>query len=514
LFAGYTNVWKSTNRGNSWTKISNLNIGGLTILKVAKSNPNYIYISNSTSVFKTTDGGTNWNSIPVPNAGSMAITDIAIDETNPDKIWMTRSGYNAAIKVFKSIDGGLTWQNLSTGLPNIPVNTVVNQTGTNDGIYIGTDFGVYYYDEVISMWVPYMNGLPNVRVDELEIQYSSNKLRAATYGRGLWESSIYNPNSQLPFANFSANSVSGCPGFTVQFNDNTYGNPSSWLWSFPGGTPSSSTDQNPLVTFNNPGTYNHVSLVASNSFGADSITKLNYISVSPQIEPTISLSNNDTICEGESVLLKSSNAQTYQWYPNNFNNISFSTDTSGLYAVKTTDVFGCMTYSDTISISVIPLPQAATISFSNDSLFSSVSSDIQWYFNGAPIAGATNSVYIANQTGTYTLAVIGSNGCTSVSNSILTGVEDGIADEKELTIYPNPSDGKFSFTYQFGSSVNFNLTLTDIDGRLAYEKQYHINELNNGLFYVNCEHLAAGTYILSLKDQKGAVNRKITISKK
>jgi photosystem II stability/assembly factor-like uncharacterized protein len=205
LFAGFTNVWRSTNRGNSWTKISNLNIGGLTILKVAKSNASYIYVSNSTSIFKTTNGGTNWNSIAVPSAGSGAITDIAIDETDPDKIWMTRSGYNAAIKVYKSIDGGTTWQNMSSGLPNIPVNTVVNQTGTNDGIYVGTDFGVYYYDNDINMWVPYMNGLPNVRVDELEIQYSSNKLRAATYGRGLWESSIYNPNSQAPFANFNAN---------------------------------------------------------------------------------------------------------------------------------------------------------------------------------------------------------------------------------------------------------------------------------------------------------------------
>jgi hypothetical protein len=57
LFAGFKNVWKSTNRGNSWSKISNLNIGGITIVKVAKSNPNYIYISNSTSIHKTTDGG-------------------------------------------------------------------------------------------------------------------------------------------------------------------------------------------------------------------------------------------------------------------------------------------------------------------------------------------------------------------------------------------------------------------------------------------------------------------------
>ena len=275
IFAGYENVWKSTNRGDSWTKISNLNIGGLTILEVSKSNPANIYISNGSAIFKTANGGTNWNSVVVPTAGSNAITDIAISNTDPNKIWMTRSGYTANNKVYKSIDGGATWQNLSNGLPNIPCNTVVSQAGTNDAIYVGTDFGVYFYDENIQTWIPFMNGLPNVRVDELEIQTASNKLRAATYGRGLWESSIYDPNSLKPFANFTANVLSGCPGFTVQFTDQSFGNPTSWQWSFPGGIPASSTDQNPVVTYNNAATYNHVTLRVQNAFGIDSVIKLN-----------------------------------------------------------------------------------------------------------------------------------------------------------------------------------------------------------------------------------------------
>jgi PKD repeat protein len=513
LFAGFKNVWKSTNRGNSWSKISNLNIGGITILKVAKSNPNYIYISNSTSIHKTTDGGTTWSVVAVPNAGSNAITDLAINETNPDKIWITRSGYNATTKVYKSIDGGATWSNLSLGLPNIPVNTVVNQTGTNDGIYVGTDFGVYYFDSTINMWVPYMNGLPNVRVDELEIQYSSNKLRAATYGRGLWESSIYDPNSQTPFANFSANVVSGCPGFTVQFSDNSFNNPTSWFWTFPGGTPSTSTDQNPTVTYNNSGTYNHVNLSVQNSFGIDSITKLNYIAVSPNVEPTITLSGNDTLCEGQTVVIKSSFAQSYQWYPNNFGNLSFSTDTSGFYSVKTTDVFGCVTYSDTIQIVVLPLPPAVVISISNDTLFASESANLQWYFNGAPIDGATDSIHLANQTGAYTVALIGANGCTSISNNIFTGVQNLIATKADFEIYPNPNNGKFSFDLKQLSGSTINITITNLEGKLVYEKLLSLKDQVNGRFNINCEHLPSGNYIMFVKDQDYVLNKKITISK-
>jgi PKD repeat protein len=513
LFAGFKNVWKSTNRGNSWNKISNFNIGGLTILKVAKSNPDYIYVSNSSSIHKTIDGGVTWSAIPVPNAGSNAITDLAIDETNPDKIWISRSGYNAITKVYKSVDGGTNWINLSAGLPNIPVNTVVNQTGTNDGIYVGTDFGVYYFDDTINMWVPYMNGLPNVRVDELEIQYASNKLRAATYGRGLWESSIYNPNSQAPFANFSANVVSGCPGFSVQFSDDTFNNPTSWLWSFPGGTPSTSTDQNPIVTYANPGTYNHVSLVVQNSFGTDSIVKLNYIAVSPQIVPSISLLGNDTLCQGESVTLKSTNAQSFWWYPNGFGNISFSTDTAGFYAVRTTDVFDCVTYSDTIQIVVLPAPAAATISFSNDTLYTSVFGNLQWYFNGAPISGATDSVYVASQSGTYTVAVIGSNGCSAVSNSIVTGVNNIVSNNHDFEIYPNPNHGKFTFNYSVLSASTITINITDLAGKLVYEKVLGSKDQVNGQFNVNCEHLTSGNYLISVKDMERVFTKKITISK-
>jgi PKD repeat protein len=513
LFAGYKNVWKSTNRGNSWTKISNLNIGGLTILRVAKSNPSYIYISNSTSIYKTTDGGANWGIITVPNAGSNAISDIAIDETNENKIWICRSGYNSTNKVYKSIDGGANWVNLTAGLPNIPVNTIVNQTGTNEGIYVGTDFGVYYFDETINMWVPFMNGLPNVRVDELEIQYSSNKLRAATYGRGLWESSIYNPNSQAPFANFTANVLSGCPGFTVQFTDNSYNNPSSWMWSFPGGTPATSTDPNPIVTYSNAGTYNNVSLVVENGFGTDSISKLNYIAVSPQIIPVISLSNNDTLCEGESVILKSSNAQSYLWYPNNFGNISFTTDTAGAYAIRTTDIFGCMTYSDTMQIVVLPVPTPTSISMSNDTLFAATSENLQWYLNGLPIAGATDSIYVASQNGVYTVGVMGSNGCTAVSNSVATGIEKESLGLNDFILFPNPSNGNFYFSNQDKGILNTTISISDISGRVVFEKEYTLNERVNGLYHVSCEHLYSGTYLVSLKHQQGVITKKLSIKR-
>ena len=82
-----------------------------------------------------------------------------------------------------------------------------------------------------------------------------------------------------PLSEFSAAPRALCPGGTVTFTDASALSPTSWSWSFPGGTPSSSTAQNPVVTYNTPGTYS-VTLVASNANGAgSSMTKTGYITV-------------------------------------------------------------------------------------------------------------------------------------------------------------------------------------------------------------------------------------------
>jgi hypothetical protein len=87
-------------------------------------------------------------------------------------------------------DGGTSWFDMSDGLPEIPVNCIVHQNGTNDALYVGTDVGVYYRNGSMSQWEPYFEELPNVQVNWLEINYSVGKLRAATWGRGLWEADL------------------------------------------------------------------------------------------------------------------------------------------------------------------------------------------------------------------------------------------------------------------------------------------------------------------------------------
>jgi hypothetical protein len=162
--------------------------GNINALAVAPSNNNVVYASKGGNLYRTTDAN---NFTLLGGTSGYYITYIAVDPTNPDRVWITYSNFDAAEKVDFSSNGGANWTNISAGLPNLPVNCIAYQTGTADGIYIGTDAGVYYRDNTLGTWIPYMDGLPNVVVSELEIHYPSGTITAATYGRGLWRGQLY-----------------------------------------------------------------------------------------------------------------------------------------------------------------------------------------------------------------------------------------------------------------------------------------------------------------------------------
>ena len=103
-------------------------------------------------------------------------------------------------------------------------------------------------------------------------------MRAATYGRGTWDSDLYTVVPQIPVANLTANSTTLCAGNSITFSSTSSGIPTSFAWSFPGGTPSTSTNASENVTYSNSGSYD-ATLIATNSQGSDTLTITNYITV-------------------------------------------------------------------------------------------------------------------------------------------------------------------------------------------------------------------------------------------
>lgn len=117
--------------------------------------------------------------------------------------------------------------------------------------------------------------------------------------------------SQPPTPAFTANNQTVCQGSSVTFTDLSTSNITGWNWSFPGGTPATSTAQNPTVTYNTPGTY-AVTLQVTNAQGTESITTADYVTVTTTPVVAINASNT-TICSGQSVNLVASGASTYTW---------------------------------------------------------------------------------------------------------------------------------------------------------------------------------------------------------
>ncbi|MBI3194602.1 MAG: choice-of-anchor D domain-containing protein [Ignavibacteriae bacterium] len=189
IYVGTTKVYKSTNRGTNWSAISGALTGGtLVSLAIAKSDTNTIYAGDNSSIYKTTNGGTTWTNITsgLPSASKTYIT---VHPGNKDIVFVTISGYGSA-KVYKSTNGGSSWTSISTGLPSIPTNCIVIHPVSTDNMFVGTDVGVYTTTNGGTTWSPFSLGLPNVVVNELEFHTASNKLRAATYGRGFWETAM------------------------------------------------------------------------------------------------------------------------------------------------------------------------------------------------------------------------------------------------------------------------------------------------------------------------------------
>ncbi|HLN53789.1 MAG TPA: GEVED domain-containing protein [Prolixibacteraceae bacterium] len=125
-------------------------------------------------------------------------------------------------------------------------------------------------------------------------------------------------NTDPPVAQFIASATNIPEGTTINFTDQTTNNPTSWLWDFPGGTPASSTAQNPSVTYNTAGIYN-VQLTATNAYDSDFELKTGYITVTAL--PTVYCSSQSNSASTDFIdqvsvggFTKSSAGSTYSDY--------------------------------------------------------------------------------------------------------------------------------------------------------------------------------------------------------
>lgn len=192
IVAGFKRIYRSTNRGNTWTAVSDGLATGSTIdlLAIPPSNTTSVYAVHvgSSSLFKGINidqASASWTTMNLP---FYPATSVAVDPKNENRIFITVGDFNPSEKVYRSEDGGNTWTNISGTLPNVPVNVIkiLDDPAYDDAMFIGTDAGVFFRDASMNDWEEY-GELAHTNVRDIEFQYTNKLIRIGTHGRSVYE---------------------------------------------------------------------------------------------------------------------------------------------------------------------------------------------------------------------------------------------------------------------------------------------------------------------------------------
>jgi PKD repeat protein len=226
---------------------------------------------------KSTDHGNTWNQIDLPSSASNLFFDVG--SSNSDELWVSYPYGQNGSKVYHTTDGGASWTNITTSiLDGTQIWGIAHQYGTDGGVYIALLNGaVLYRNNSMNDWALYSDGLPlSTQPIRIVPQYKKGLIRLATWNLGVWEAPLFEPSNLL--ADFAAEyGTFFCPGDPIHFVDHSVsGDNATYNWSFPGGTPSTSTEKNPTIYYESGGSFDVTLTVTENGINS-SITKMQYI---------------------------------------------------------------------------------------------------------------------------------------------------------------------------------------------------------------------------------------------
>lgn len=195
IFYGTHRLYRSANRGDTWTPISgdlSKGQGSVSAIGVAASAGGTVYVGTSDgNVQVTTNDGGGWTNVTRPPLPNRWVSDIAVVHDNAQAAYVVFNGFNthtpdAAGHVFKTTDRGGTWRDISANLPDVPVLSIVLDPDAAGTIFIGTDVGVFRSTDDGGSWQPFGVGLPHVAVVDLAFNPTADVLYAGTHGRSVW----------------------------------------------------------------------------------------------------------------------------------------------------------------------------------------------------------------------------------------------------------------------------------------------------------------------------------------
>jgi len=162
-------------------------------------------------VWNTLNGGTTWNDITPFTGINYYVTQVMPSPNNASIVYATRSGYRANDNtplVFKSINNGTTWVNISGDLPALAINDIEIMPTNENIIFIANDAGVYYTTNGGTNWLRLGNNMPFVATFDIKLNYNNTKLIAGTYGRSMYTINVSSIVTSIATNQTNANDLS------------------------------------------------------------------------------------------------------------------------------------------------------------------------------------------------------------------------------------------------------------------------------------------------------------------
>lgn len=188
-------IYASADYCESWFAITERSEYQYSSIAFNPKNTDIIWAGNNYGEVIVSDfGGMDWQKVHQNGLIKRYVTDIEGSYTDENTAYVTFSGYGTP-HVFKTTDLGASWQNISYGLPDIPVNTIAINPENEDNLYVGTDIGVFATFDGGGSWLPFGRGLPRTVVKDLQFHMDRMvlpelTLRAATHGRSIWQIAV------------------------------------------------------------------------------------------------------------------------------------------------------------------------------------------------------------------------------------------------------------------------------------------------------------------------------------
>lgn len=317
-------------------------------------------------------------------------------------------------------------------------------------------------------------------------------------------------STSAPAANFVVSNASPVIGSSITFTDQTAGNPTAWSWTFSGGTPSTSTLQNPVVTYNTLGTY-QVTLTATNAYGTDIETKTNYIVVTPPVYCTASSVNGGYERIVNFSLGSINNASSYSNY-SDYTSLSTSVAKGSSYPFTVN--LGNSTSNDQVFI-WIDFNHDGDFTDANEKVYSSPQSAGPFSGNiTIPTTSTTGSTrmrirlhdsqYGPNITpcGTSDWGEVEDYSINVLSQP--TGLQE--IEMNMFKIFPNPANTFIHLEISDPSLANYQVEVSDLLGRVQNVSM----DISDSFYSINIETLLQGIYFVQIKN---SADNKISILK-